>query len=163
MAEVTETRLPGIGVRYDFRTSSGRPLGVLVHRTGRRDLLVYSRKDSDATEMTLGLDTDDSRTLAELLGASRVAEGLAAVAQDIEGLTIDWIRIDPQAEWAGKTLSEAAVHSTTGVSVVAIVTQAGPIVAPGANDVLIAGATAVAVGTREGIEVLGTRLRAKEH
>lgn len=162
MAEVTETRLPGIGVRYDFRTSAGTPVGVLVHRTGRRDLLVYSRKDSDATEMSLALDAEDSRTLAELLGASRIAEGLAAVAQDIEGLTIDWVRIDPTAEWAGRTLSEAAVHSTTGVSVVAIVTQEGPIVAPGASDVLAAGATAVAVGTREGIEVLGSRLRAKE-
>jgi TrkA domain protein len=161
MAEVTETKLPGIGVRYDFRTSGGTPVGVLVHRTGRRDLLVYSRKDSDATELTLGLDTDDSRTLAELLGASRVAEGLAAVTQDVEGLTIDWIRIDPGAEWAGRTLSDAAVHTTTGVSVVAIVAQTGPIVAPGANDVLAAGATAVAVGTREGIELLGNRLRAK--
>jgi TrkA domain protein len=162
MAEVTETKLPGIGVRYDFRTSAGTPVGVLVHRTGRRDLLVYSRKDTDATELTLGLDTDDSRTLAELLGASRVAEGLAAAAQDIEGLTIDWIRIDHSAEWAGKSLSEAAVHTTTGVSVVAIVGSTGSIVAPGANDTLTAGATAVAVGTRDGIETLGSRLRAKE-
>jgi TrkA domain protein len=162
MADVTETKLPGIGVRYDFRTSAGTPVGVLVHRTGRRELLVYSRKDSDATELTLGLDGDDARTLAELLGASRVAEGLAAAAQDIEGLTIDWIRIDPGAEWAGKTLSEAAVHTRTSVSVVAIVSTTGPIVAPGAHDVLTPGATAVAVGTRDGIELLGSRLRAKE-
>lgn len=162
MAEVTETKLPGIGVRYDFRTAAGTPVGVLVHRTGRRDLLVYSRKDVSATELTLGLDTDDARTLAELLGASRVAEGLAAVAQDIEGLTIDWIRIEPSAEWAGKSLSEAAVHTTTGVSIVAIVVKSGPIVAPGANDILTAGATAVAVGTREGIETLSAKLRSKE-
>jgi TrkA domain protein len=162
MAQVTETKLPGIGVRYDFRTAGGTPVGVLVHRSGRRDLMVYSKKDSDATELTLGLDADDSRTLAELLGAARVAEGLAAVAQDIEGLTIDWIRIEPGADWAGMTLSEAAVHSTTGVSVVAIVVPTGPIVAPGANDVLAPGATAVAVGTRDGIEILSRRLRARE-
>ncbi len=161
MTEVIETRLPGIGVRYDFRTASGTPLGVLVHRNGRRDLLVYSKKDSAACEVTLGLDADDSRTLAELLGASRVAEGLAAVQQDIEGLTIDWIRVEAGAEWAGKTLSEASVHTVTGVSVVAIVGSAGPIVAPGASDVLTAGSTAVAVGTKEGIELLGTRLRSK--
>lgn len=161
MAEVTETKLPGIGRRYDFRTAAGTPVGVLVHRTGRRDLLVYSRKDSDATEMTLGLDTDDARTLAELLGASRVAEGLAAMAQDIEGLTIDWIRIEPGAEWAGRTLSEAAVHSTTGVSIVAIVMPTGPVVAPGATDTLTPDATAVAVGTREGINTLSAKLRAK--
>ncbi len=75
MAEVTETKLSGIGVRFDFRTAAGTPIGVLVHRTGRRDLLLYSRRDAAATEMTLGLETDDARTLAELLGASRVADG----------------------------------------------------------------------------------------
>src|SRR4026208_2530693 len=101
MAEVIETKLPGIGVRYDFRTGSGTPVGVLVHRSGRRDLLVYWKRGAAAAEMTLGLGADDSRTLAELLGASRVAERLAAVQQDIEGLTIDWIRIEPGAEWAG--------------------------------------------------------------
>ena len=159
MSEVIETKLPGIGVRYDFRTGSGPPVGVLVHRNGRRDLMVYSKKDSAATELTLGLDADDSRTLAELLGASRVAERLAAVQQDIEGLTIDWIRVEPGAEWAGMTLSAAGVHSITGVSVVAIVGATGPVVAPGANDVLTPGSTAVAIGTKEGIELLGTRLR----
>jgi len=125
MAEVIETKLPGIGVRYDFRTASGTPVGVLVHRSGRRDLLVYSKKDAAAAEMTLGLDADDSRTLAELLGASRVAERLAAVQQDIEGLTIDWIRIEPGAEWAGQSLSGAGVHTITGVSIVAIVVATG--------------------------------------
>ena len=159
MTEVIETKLPGIGVRYDFRTGAGTPVGVLVHRNGRRDLLVYSKKDSAATELTLGLDADDSRTLAELLGASRVAERLAAVQQDIEGLTIDWIRIEPGGEWTGKSLSEAGVHSIIGVSVVALVGASGPIVAPGASDLLAPGATAVAVGTKEGIELLGTHLR----
>ena len=67
-------------------------------------MLVYSRKDAAATEVTLGLDADDAHVLAELLGASRVAERLTAVQQDIEGLTIDWIRIAPRAEWAGKSL-----------------------------------------------------------
>jgi K+/H+ antiporter YhaU regulatory subunit KhtT len=53
------------------------------------------------------------------------------------------------------------VHSITGVSVVAIVVETGAIVAPGANDVLAPGATAVAIGTREGIELLGARLRSR--
>jgi len=37
MAGVIETKLPGIGVRYDFRTAAGVAVGVLVHRSGRRD------------------------------------------------------------------------------------------------------------------------------
>lgn len=159
MAGVSETKLPGIGVRYDFETSSGRNLGVLVHRTGRRDLLVYSEQDPEACVVTLELDLSDARTLAELLGASRIAEELGAMQQDLQGLAIDWVRIEPGSEWAGSTLADAAVHSETGVSVVAIIGDDGPVAAPGADDVLAPGAVAVAVGTPEGVEHFSARVR----
>src|SRR6476646_8978855 len=121
MADVSETTLPGIGVRYDFMTSTGVRIGVLVHRTGRRDLIAYSANDPDAAVAQVSFDPDDARTLAELLGASRIAESLAAVQQDIEGLSIDWIKIDEGSEWAGKRLREAGVHTETGVSIVALI------------------------------------------
>jgi len=160
MADVEETKLPGLGVRYDFTTASGARLGVLVHRTGTRDLLFYSRDDDAACELTLALEPDDARTLAELLGASRVAEQLATVQQDVAGLAIDWIRVDPGSEWSGTTLGEAGVHTTTGVSVVALIgTDGSAIAAPGPGDVLAPESVAVAVGTPEGLERLEARLR----
>ena len=79
--------------------------------------------------------------------------------QDIEGLSIDWIKIDEGSEWAGKQLSEAGVHTETGVSIVAIIGDDHVAAAPGADDVLTPGATAVAVGTPEGLERLAARLR----
>jgi TrkA domain protein len=160
VAEVHETKLPGVGLRFDFVTGSGTPVGVLVHRTGRRDVLVYSRDDASSCEATIQLDQQDATTLAELLGATRIVEELAAVQQDIAGLAIDWIEIEPESEWAGRTLADAAVHSTTSVSVVAIIEVDGTaIAAPGADDVLAPGATAVAVGTADGLEDLSRRLR----
>jgi hypothetical protein len=68
MAEVSETTLPGVGVRYDYVTSAGVRIGVLVHRTGRRDLLVYSAVDPDACVAQLSFDPDDARTLAGVAG-----------------------------------------------------------------------------------------------
>ena len=159
MADVEETQLPGIGIRYDFVTGGGRRLGVLLHRTGRRELLLYGEGDPDECAATIDLGSDDARTLAEMLGASRVVEQLARLHLDVEGLTIDWIDIDPDAEWAGRTLREAAVHSETGVSIVAIVGQDTAIAAPGADDVLAPGATAVAVGSSDGVVELERRLR----
>jgi TrkA domain protein len=160
MAEVHETKLPGVGVRFDFTSASGTPIGVLVHRSGRRDVLVYSKTDSSSCESTIELDPQDANTLAELLGATRIAEELAAVQQDIAGLTIDWIKIEPGSEWADRTLADAAVHSNTSVSIVAIIGADGvAVAAPGADDVLVAGATAVAVGTAEGLADLVPRLR----
>ena len=40
VVDIQETNLPGVGLRHDFTTRAGRQLGVVTHRTGRRDLLV---------------------------------------------------------------------------------------------------------------------------
>lgn len=151
MAEVTETKLPGIGVRYEFDTAEGVRIGVLVHRAGRRDMLVYSEEDPSACRLSLELDPDDSRTLAELLGASRIAEQLATVQQEIEGLAIDWIKIHPDAPWAGQSLADAAIHTATGVSIVAIIRSGGTVAAPSAEEVLTPGATVIAIGEPDGL------------
>ena len=74
MPDVTETDLPGVGVRHEFTTSSGERVGVVTHRTGRREVIVYNRSDPDACSAILHLDPDDTRTLAELLGTARVRE-----------------------------------------------------------------------------------------
>ena len=41
--DVIETKLPGIGVRHDFLTDGGRRVGVVSHRNGSRDLVVFSK------------------------------------------------------------------------------------------------------------------------
>jgi TrkA domain protein len=38
---VEQTSLPGIGTRHDLVTASGRTVGVVSHRNGRRDLVLY--------------------------------------------------------------------------------------------------------------------------
>ena len=53
-----QTALPGIGVRHDLVTSSGRTVGVVSHRNGRRDLLLYDVDDPDACLASIPL-TDD--------------------------------------------------------------------------------------------------------
>ncbi len=154
MAQVAETPLPGVGVRYDFVTTAGDRVGVLVHRTGRRELLLYDSADPDACGRVVRLDADDTHTLAELLGGNQVSEHLAALQQDIEGLTIDWLPVGARSACSGCTLREAALRSTTGVSIVAVVRGDETIPAPGGDFRLLPGDTAVAVGTPEGIKEL---------
>jgi TrkA domain protein len=50
MGDVQETQLPGVGIRYDFVTKEGDRVGVLVHRSGRRELLLYQRDDPDSCQ-----------------------------------------------------------------------------------------------------------------
>jgi len=157
MADVQETQLPGVGIRYDFVTSEGEHLGVLVHRGGRRELLLYDRDDPDSCRAVIRLERDDTRTLADLLGASHVSERLAAM-QHIEGLTIDWLTLSPTAAAVGRTLRDAALRSETGVSIVAIVRGDETVPAPAPDFTLEPGDTAVVVSTPEGIERLAALL-----
>lgn len=148
MTEVTETQLPGVGVRHAFTTASGEGVAVLSHRTGRREIAVYDRSDPDACSTVLHLSADDTRTLAELLGGSPVSEAVSGL-QHLQGLAIDWIRIRAGAP-AG-TIGERRIRSLTGTSVVAIVRGDDTVPAPGPEARLEVGDVVVAVGTPDGL------------
>lgn len=151
MAEVTETQLPGVGVRHEFRTVAGERLSVLSHRTGRREVAVYNnRADPDACSTVLHLSPDDTRTLAELLGGSPVSEAVNEV-QRLQGVAIDWIPIRPGAQLAGATIGDGRIRTRTGTSVVALVRGDTTVPAPGPEATIEAGDIVVAVGTPDGL------------
>ena len=158
MPEVTETQLPGVGVRHEFTTSDGERVGVVSHRGGRREIVVYDREDPDACSTLLHLDADDAHTLAELLGAVHIAEALVAV-QRVQGIALDWFSIPPESPAVGTTIGEGRYRTRTGASVVAVVRADTTIPAPGPDLAFEAQDTAVAVGTPEGL----ARLRALLH
>lgn len=159
MAEVTETQLPGVGVRHDFRTSHGDRVGVLFHRGGRREILVYDREDPDTCRTVLHLGSDDARTMAELLGATHVSESVAAVEQQIEGIAIDWLRVPGGSSFVGATIGDGQFRTRTGVSVVAVVRGDRTFPAPGPEFAFEADDVAVGVGTPEGLSQLRELLR----
>lgn len=161
MSEVQETSLPGIGVRYDVTTEAGERVGVLVHRTGRRDLLVYDRDDPDRCRATMALAPDEARTVAELLGPSQLVTQLGATQQELGGLVIDWLTVRPGSELAGATLRSAAVHTRTGVSVVAFLRGTTTLASPGADVAMEADDVLVAVGTPDGVHQLAALARSR--
>jgi TrkA domain protein len=155
--DVNETALPGVGLRYDFTTRSGRQIGVVSHRSGRRDLLVYDRDDPDTCTEVVQLTEEEAEALAQILGAARIAGRLAELQQRIEGLAIDWLEIASGSPYAGRPLGDTQARSRTGTSIVAILRGDQAIPAPGPDTRLRAGDTAVVVGTPAGIAAL-TRL-----
>ena len=159
MAEVRETKLPGVGVRHEFTTEDGEDIGVLVHHDGRREILVYDSDDPDACSSLVSLSAADTRTVSELLGASRVTEAVAAVQQEIEGLAIEWIEIDPSSPAAASTIGDGMYRTKTGSSIVAIIRDGQSVPAPGPEFGLLAGDVVVAVGTTEGLATMRELIR----
>lgn len=152
MTRIDETKLPGVGMLHSFVTSSGRRVGVLAHRSGYRELLVYDDHDPDACRVSVRLDEDDSHTLAELLGAAQFAAHIAELQQSVEGLTIDWLPVQPGSPYAGREIRHTRLRERTGVSIVAVVRGDQTFPSPGPEFRLEAGDTLVVVGTPGGIQ-----------
>ena len=154
MATVRETNLPGIGVKHDFTTDDGRDVGVLVHRDGRRDIVVYDADDPDSCSAQISFSGPDTRTLTELLGASRVTEAIGIVTQEIEGLGIEWLPISSDSPAGGVTIGQGAYRTKTGASIVAVIRGSNPHPAPDPDFLIEDGDTVVAAGTAEGLAAL---------
>jgi len=159
VADVRETKLPGVGVRHDFTTADGRDVGVLVHRDGRREILIYDTADRDACSSLVELSAADTRTLSELLGASQVTEAVATVQQDIEGLAIEWIHVDAASPASGISIGDGRYRTRTGASIVAVIRSDETVPAPGPEFELAVDDVTVAVGTTDGLSALRALLR----
>lgn len=157
--DVRETILPGVGVRHDFTNEWGQPLAVLVHHDGRREMLVYAEDDPDACSAVVKLTPDESRTVAELLGASQVVEQVGLVQHEIEGLSMEWISVPAGVEADGNTIGASAYRTRTGASIVAVIRDDSPIAAPGPEFALRAQDTVVAIGTADGLNTLRSIIR----
>jgi TrkA domain protein len=151
MGKIEETQLPGMGIRYDFRTAEGERVGVVHHRSGRRELFVCRAEDPDAVDVSVDLSEDEARDLAEMMGVAPVVERLARLQQMVEGLAIDWLDVAPGTPYANATIGDARIRTRTGVSVVAVLRGTDPVPAPGPEFGLQPGDTLVVVGTPEGI------------
>ncbi|MBT8201892.1 MAG: cation:proton antiporter regulatory subunit [Acidimicrobiia bacterium] len=154
MAEVREIKLPGVGIRLEFDTAAGEQVAVVVHRGGRRELMVYDSDDPDICTTVMHLTPAEARTLSEALGGSSVTEVSRVVEQRIEGLAIDWIEVGEESEFADRSIADGMFRSRTGVSVVAVIRGADTVAAPGPDFVFNAGDVAVVVGTSAGIDQL---------
>jgi TrkA domain protein len=151
---VEQTTLPGIGVRHDLITETGRRLGVVSHRNGRRDLVVFDLDDPDACAASIPLTDDEAEALADILGASLMLGQLAELRQQAAGLLTEQVPIMPGSPYAGRPLGHTRARTRTGVSIVAVLRERQVIPSPTPDFVFEAGDVVVVVGTRNGLDKL---------
>lgn len=149
---VEQTALPGIGVRHDILTESGRRLGVVSHRTGRRDLVLYDPDDPDGCATDIPLTDDEAEALADILGASLILGQLSGLREQAAGLLTEQIAVPAGSTYVNRQLGEAKVRTRTGASIVAILRAGEVIVSPAPTFHLAAGDVLVIVGNRQGLD-----------
>ncbi|SFQ46756.1 potassium/proton antiporter regulatory subunit, CPA2 family [Actinomadura madurae] len=148
--DVERTALPGIGLQHIMTTGRGRQIGVISHRTGRRDLVIYDKEDPDSCIATVALNPDEANAIAELLGTGRIIEHLAELHRQVEGLVTEQIPIAPGSPYDGRPLGDTRSRTRTGASIVAVVRDGQVIASPRPDFVFHAGDIIVVVGTGEG-------------
>jgi TrkA domain protein len=149
--EIFETSLPGIGIRYEFNTSRGRRVGVLVHRDGHRELLVYCKDDEDSCSETIDLGQQESAALVELFGGTKITERLSDLRHDVQGLAIEWVTVQAISNLAGKTIGHGNIRTKTGASVVAVLRGDTSFPGPGPEFEFQVDDIALVTGSHEGV------------
>lgn len=146
--------LPGIGVRTDVITVSGRRVSVVSHRTGERDLAMFDADDPDASTDSIPLSDDEAAALAELLGASVQLSRLSGLSDHAIGLYTEEISLPVGSGFVSRPMGDTKARTATSSSIVAILRGSQVIASPGPEVVFEHGDIIVAVGTRKGLDAL---------
>jgi TrkA domain protein len=145
--EFRETRLPGIGVKYGYRLDAGGRISLILHNDGKRELYWFRRADDDEPSAVLVLDDDEARQLGAVLGGAyqrpKVVEELEMALGELQ---IEWVPVPDSSPLIGKTLAEAALRATTGITIIAILREPEPVSGAQPGDVIQQGDTLVTVG-----------------
>jgi TrkA domain protein len=149
--DVNEVLLPGVGLRYEFVTHEGIRMGVVARRSGEVEVVVYSAEDPDESRSMVRLNREEADTLAEILGAPRMAERFADLTKEVPGLSAGQVVVAPASPFAGRTLGATRARTRTGASIVAIVRGEKVLASPPPAQVLEAGDVLVVIGTHDGI------------
>src|SRR5213594_4049770 len=101
--ELRETRLPGIGVKYGFRTSEGGRLAIVLHNDGVREI---------------------GAVIGGAYERPKIVEELELALGE---LTIEWVPVPDDSPLIGQTLAECGFRARTGITVIAILRVPEPV------------------------------------
>ena len=145
--DLRETRLPGVGVKYSFRTAHGGRLAVILHNEGLREIYYYRRVDDEDPTAVIQLEDDEARQIGAVIGG---AYDRPKIVEDLEmafgELAIEWVPVPDSSPAIGKTLAECGFRQRTGITIIAILREPEPVAGAQPGDVIQKGDTLVTVG-----------------
>lgn len=150
--DVRETKLPGVGLRFEFDNRDGQRIAVIARRGGEFEVFLCALPDDpDSARRVFRLTDREADTLAQILGAPRMVEGYADLTKEVPGLSAGQILVTESSRYGGRPLGDTRARTRTGASIVAIVRGEQVLASPGPAELLRAGDVLVVIGTDDGI------------
>ena len=149
--DVRETLLPGVGLCFEFDNADGDRIGVIAHRKGDFEVLVYTAADPDKASRVFRLTDREAEAMGQILGAPRMVERFADLTKEVPGLDAGQVEIGAASPYASRPLGQTQARTRTGASIVAIVRDEQVLASPGPDEVLHIHDVLVVIGTADGI------------
>ncbi|KNC18185.1 potassium transporter TrkA [Arthrobacter sp. RIT-PI-e] len=149
---VIETRLPGIGVRREIVTGSGRRVGIVEQRDGDLDLIISRAGDPDACVASIPLTPEEATAIGELLGLRQLVAQLTDEHRNLPGVSTRQILVEDGSPFDGRRVADTRLRSRSGASLVAVLRSGQVQASPTPDFTLAAGDLLVVVGTSEGLD-----------
>jgi TrkA domain protein len=154
MSTIRESDLPGIGRKFQIDTQSGDKLIVVIHDDGRRELYHFDPNDPDELLSLVTLNDTEARQIAGIIGGlNYTPKALESMSITLEGLVIEWYKIEFGSPAIGQTIGQLQVRQTTGATIMAIIEKDGrKHINPGPDQALSEDATLVVAGERQQVQ-----------
>jgi TrkA domain protein len=154
MSTIRESDLPGVGRKFQIEAQSGDRLIVVVHDDGRRELYHFDPNDPDELLSMVTLDDTEARQVAGIIGGlSYTPKALESMSITLEGLAIEWYKVEPGSAAIGQTIGQLQVRQTTGATIMAIIEGDGRRhINPGPDQTLAEDVTLVIAGERRQVQ-----------
>jgi TrkA domain protein len=156
MSTIRESDLPGVGRKFQIEAQSGDRLIVVVHDDGRRELYHFDPKDPDELLSMVTLNDTEARQVAGIIGGlSYTPKALESMSVTLEGLVIEWYKVEPGSAAIGQTIGQLQVRRTTGATIMAIIEGDGHRhINPGPDQTLAEDVTLVVAGERRQVQAV---------
>lgn len=156
MPSIRESRLPGVGAKFQIEAASGDRLTIVITDDGRRELFHWAQGDDDRVLSSVTLQDAEARQVAGILGGlTYVPKALPSSEVVLDDLVLEWYDVPGGAYAVGRSIRELAVRTRTGASIVSIVREGRTnIVNPEADTILEAETTLIVAGDRRTIAAL---------